>query len=536
MASQQDNLVYLSENVLSNFSIRTRISVSMLLLSVLLLTVGTMGILGMTASNGVSRDIFVVQLPGAISIGDTQIFMLRQRVALDRAALAKDRESERQLLDLAADVSKRADQAWNLYYSLPKSGDEERASADVASRLAKVQQVYRNLAVVLLTPDQGRLIELSNDGFAAYVAFQKSCGNLNETRTRVAQAKFADAQSTFSMFRALTAAALLCGLIAAGVTYLSIRASVGAPLQAALEQCKAIALGDLRHDDMPGAGDEIGSLVNALAEMRLGLVDTVTLVRNGSGAIATAAQQIAAGNISLSARTEEQAASLEETTAGMGELTGTVQSNAENAQKASMLATEAMHSAERGHLTVLQVTETMKEISERSVRMADIIAMIDGIAFQTNILALNAAVEAARAGEQGRGFAVVAGEVRSLAQRSASAAKDVKELIQASVELVETGASLVSEAGRNMTAISSDVQRVTGIVAEISDASTAQSGGIQEIAGAMSQMDTVTQQNAALVEQVAAAAQSLEDQTQHLWLSVKSFQLPPDGSVSPVAA
>jgi methyl-accepting chemotaxis protein-1 (serine sensor receptor) len=501
----------------------------MLLLSVLLITVGAVGIVGMTASNAVSRDNFVVQLPGAISIGDTQIFMLRQRVALDRAALAKDPESERQLLDLAAQMSKRADQAWNLYYSLPKSGDDERASAEVASRLGKVQQVYRDLAVVLLSADQGRLIELSNDGFAAYVAFQKSCDNLNETRTRVAQANFENAQSTFSLFRALTVTALLCGLVAAGVTYLSVRASVGAPLLAALGQCKAIAQGDLRHEDMPGAGDEIGSLVNALAEMRRGLVHTVTLVRNGSSAIATAAQEIAAGNLSLSARTEEQAASLEETTAGMGELTGTVRSNAENAQKASLLATEAMHSAERGHLTVLRVTETMKEISEGSRRMADIIAMIDGIAFQTNILALNAAVEAARAGEQGRGFAVVAGEVRSLAQRSASAAKDVKVLIQASVELVETGASFVSEAGRNMTAISADVQRVTSIVAEISGASTSQSGGIQEIAGAMSQMDTVTQQNAALVEQVAAAAQSLEDQTQQLWRSVKSFQLPSDG-------
>ncbi|CAL8475571.1 methyl-accepting chemotaxis protein (plasmid) [Caballeronia sp. S22] len=500
----------------------------MLLLSALLLTVGVMGILGMTASDEVGRDDFVVQLPGAVSIGSTQIFMLRQRVALDRAALAKDRESERQLFDLAADMSKRADEAWNLYYALPKSGDEERASADVATRLAKVQQVYRDLATVLLTPDQERLIALSNDGFSAYVAFQKSCDGLNETRKRIGQAKFADAESTFAMFRALTAVALLCGFVAAGITYLSIRSSVGAPLQAALDQCKAIAGGDLRRDDMRGAGDEIGSLVNALGEMRRGLVDTVTHVRNGSRAIATAAQQIAAGNLSLSARTEEQAASLEQTTAGMGELSGTVQSNAESAQKANQLAIAAMNSAERGHLTVLKVTETMQEISARSTRMADIIAMIDGIAFQTNILALNAAVEAARAGEQGRGFAVVAGEVRSLAQRSASAAKDVKELIQASVDLVETGASLVSEAGRNMTAISSDVQRVTGIVAEISDATTAQSGGIQEIAGAMSQMDSVTQQNAALVEQVAAAAQSLEDQTQHLLLSVKSFQLPHD--------
>ncbi|REG48995.1 methyl-accepting chemotaxis sensory transducer with TarH sensor [Paraburkholderia sp. BL6669N2] len=508
----------------------------MLLLSVLLLAVGALGILGMTASDEVGRDDFEVQLPGAVAIGSTQIFMLRQRVALDRAALAKDGESERKLLDLAGDMSRRADQAWNLYYALPKSGDEGRASADVAQRLARVQQVYRDLAVVLLTSDQGRLIELSNDGFSAYVAFQKSCDDLNETRKRIGQAKFADAESTFGLFRTLSVVALLFGLATAAITYLSIRASVGAPLQAALEQCKAIAHGDLRRESMPGAGDEIGSLVNALADMRRGLVETVTLVRNGSGAIATAAQQIASGNVSLSARTEEQAASLEETTAGMGELTGTVHSNAENVQKANQLATEAMHSAERGHLTVLRVTETMKEISARSVQMADIIAMIDGIAFQTNILALNAAVEAARAGEQGRGFAVVAGEVRSLAQRSASAAKDVKELIQASVELVETGASLVSEAGRNMTTISSDVQRVTSIVAEISDATTAQSGGIQEITDAMSEMDSVTQQNAALVEQVAAAAQSLEDQTQNLLLSVESFQLPLVGNVAPFVA
>jgi methyl-accepting chemotaxis protein-1 (serine sensor receptor) len=254
-------------------------------------------------------------------------------------------------------------------------------------------------------------------------------------------------------------------------------------------------------------------------------VQTVQTVRSGSESIASATKEIAAGNIDLSSRTEEQASALQETASSMDELTGTVKQNADNARQASSLAANASEIANKGSRVVAQVVGTMGEINQSSAKIADIITIIEGIAFQTNILALNAAVEAARAGEEGRGFAVVAGEVRSLAQRSSAAAKEIKGLIDTSVERVQTGTSLVDEAGRTMNEIIGAVQRVTDIMGEIAAASEEQSSGIEQVARAVTQMDEVTQQNAALVEEAAAAAQSLEDQAGKLRQAVAVFQV-----------
>jgi methyl-accepting chemotaxis protein-1 (serine sensor receptor) len=284
-----------------------------------------------------------------------------------------------------------------------------------------------------------------------------------------------------------------------------------------------IAHGDLRRVDAANA--PAGSVLASMAQMQQSLVQLIGEVRSSGESIATGSRQIATGNLDLSARTEEQASSLAETVAAMDQLTSVVKHNADNAQQASTLAATASDVSRRGRTVVEQVVQTMDEINDSSRKVADITGMIEGIAFQTNILALNAAVEAARAGEQGRGFAVVAGEVRSLAQRASSAAKEISELIGSSVQRIQDGSALAGEAGRTMTEVTQAVARVTDIMGEIAAASSEQSRGIEHVGLAMNQMDEVTQQNAALVEQAAAAAQSMQDQAANLERAVGVFQL-----------
>ncbi|HYS43946.1 MAG TPA: methyl-accepting chemotaxis protein, partial [Geobacteraceae bacterium] len=296
-------------------------------------------------------------------------------------------------------------------------------------------------------------------------------------------------------------------------------------LATAVAISERIAAGDLTANIEVQSQDETGQLMQALQEMNASLVRIVGDVREGSDSIATATKQIASGNSDLSQRTEEQASSLEETASSMEELTSTVKQNAENAQQANQLAISANDMAAKGGEVIKRVVTTMESITSSSKKIADIIGVIDGIAFQTNILALNAAVEAARAGEQGRGFAVVAGEVRNLAQRSAAAAKEIKGLIGDSVEKVEGGSRLVVEAGQTIQEVVSSVKRVTDIMAEITAASVEQSSGIEQVNTAITQMDEVTQQNAALVEEAAAAAESLEDQAQSLVELMSRFKL-----------
>jgi methyl-accepting chemotaxis protein len=297
------------------------------------------------------------------------------------------------------------------------------------------------------------------------------------------------------------------------------------PLGHAVEVAETVAAGDLSAHIEVESRDETGQLMHALREMNASLAKVVGEVRTGTDTIATASGQIAAGNQDLSSRTEEQASSLEQTAASMEELTSTVKQNADNARQANQLAVSASEVAVKGGSVVSQVVDTMGSINASSKKIVDIIGVIDGIAFQTNILALNAAVEAARAGEQGRGFAVVASEVRSLAQRSAAAAKEIKTLIGDSVEKVEEGSKQVAEAGRTMDEIVGSVRRVTDIMGEITAASQEQTSGIEQINQAITQMDQVTQQNAALVEEASAAAQSLQEQASSLVQAVSVFKL-----------
>ncbi|WP_186092154.1 methyl-accepting chemotaxis protein [Burkholderia gladioli] len=305
----------------------------------------------------------------------------------------------------------------------------------------------------------------------------------------------------------------------------SVRRSLGGHLESAVETAQRIAQGDLTAH-VALRGDDRGSLLHALHTMQAGLIEMVSRVRLGTENINVGATEISAGNTDLSQRTEQQAAALVETASSMDEITSHVRQSAESASQAAALAGQAANVATRGSEVVGDVVRTMSAITDSSRKIADIIGVIDGIAFQTNILALNAAVEAARAGEQGRGFAVVAAEVRSLAQRSATAAKEIKSLIETSTDTVEQGASLVTDAGSTMQEIVQSVKRVNEILGEISQAATEQSTGIEQVNRAVGEMDQVTQQNAALVEQAAAAAHSLKDQADALRHAVTQFALP----------
>jgi len=340
-----------------------------------------------------------------------------------------------------------------------------------------------------------------------------------ETYTAEVTKEITAMRNRFMLFGAVFL--LLVGL----VLYFVIERVVTRPLAHAQEAAVRIAGGDLTARVNVSQQDEIGQLMQAFNGISDGLATVVAEVRQGTEQITTASTEIATGNLDLSSRTEEQAGALEETASAMEQLTSTVKQNADNARQANQLAVSASEVAQQGGVVVGQVVDTMGSINASSRKIVDIISVIDGIAFQTNILALNAAVEAARAGEQGRGFAVVASEVRNLAQRSASAAKEIKSLIDDSVNKVETGSKLVEQAGTTMSEVVASVKRVTDIVGEISSASQEQSQGIEQVNHAINQMEQTTQQNAALVEQAAAAAQSLQEQAHKLTASVSTFKL-----------
>ena len=360
---------------------------------------------------------------------------------------------------------------------------------------------------------------------------------LTELKTQLAsnEKSISEAASAGAKLASRIAYALMVfitGLSLAAAVWLSRQ--IVRPLNKAVQLANSVAGGDLTNDTASEGTDEVGILLHALGVMQTNLAALVTNVRQGSEGVATASAEIAQGNNDLSARTEQQASALEETAASMEELGATVKQNADAAHQANQLAASASTVAKTGGEVVGQVVETMKGINESSQKISDIISVIDGIAFQTNILALNAAVEAARAGEQGRGFAVVASEVRSLAGRSAEAAKEIKNLINASVERVEQGTALVDKAGATMTEIVSSIGRVTDIMGEISASSHEQANGVAQVGEAVTQMDQATQQNAALVEQMAAAASSLKSQAQDLVQVVAAFKVS-DGEHLPKA-
>ncbi|TXH90606.1 MAG: HAMP domain-containing protein [Rhodoferax sp.] len=355
---------------------------------------------------------------------------------------------------------------------------------------------------------------------------------LIKSQEKLTEQSISETESDINMLRSVIVVCLVFSLGTAVVMGVWITRSITVPVNQAVAVARAVASGDLTMAVTDEGRNETGQLLHALHEMQVSLTSIVQTVRQGSESVSTASAEIAQGNNDLSARTESQASSLEETAASMEELSATVKQNAESARQANQLATNASQVAQTGGEVVGQVVHTMRDINESSRKIADIISVIDGIAFQTNILALNAAVEAARAGEQGRGFAVVASEVRALAGRSAEAAKEIKGLITASVERVEHGSTLVDQAGSTMTEVVAAIRRVTDLMGEIDSASNEQAAGVAQVGEAVSQMDQVTQQNAALVEEMAAAASSLKSQAQDLVQTVAVFKLA-DGHVTP---
>ncbi|MCS6507989.1 methyl-accepting chemotaxis protein [Burkholderia thailandensis] len=451
---------------------------------------------------------------------DSMLLLVNQHVFSTNADQTKDLEQK------IAQERRNVDSQFSKYEQLLSSDKDKDLLAADRALMSQLDAVRDNVLALsrdgkkqeageLMGTRMTELAQQLNTALAAHRAFNVDLGRAgsNEAKDIIDRAVTLEVSA---------AAVVLAVVLWLGVL---ISRSITKPMGDAVRFARTVADGDLTTHIDATSKDETGQLLKALGDMNDSLKRIVERVRMGSDAVATASGQIAAGNLDLSSRTEEQAASLQETASSMEELTSTVRQNAENAQQASGLASNASDVALRGSTVVGQVVDTMNDISERSSKIAEIIGIIEGIAFQTNILALNAAVEAARAGEQGRGFAVVAGEVRGLAQRSSSAAKEIKELISASVQKIRDGSALAGEAGKTMTEVTQAVARVTDIMGEIAAASAEQSRGIEQVNLAITQMDEVTQQNAALVEEAAAASHSLEEQGRELKQAVSFFRL-----------
>jgi methyl-accepting chemotaxis protein-1 (serine sensor receptor) len=501
-----------------NITIRVRLALAMGFLGLLMIVGAILGVVGIAMSNNDQKELYTDQLASATALGKYDFYVARGRLVLDRIAAQPDSPDVANLQQRAKEQFDIADKAWQTYRALPAGADEARISDEVEAKRAEamsgpVAQVY----AAIDRHDTAALSDLiSHKMTTPFNEVTDRTAQLEAMQAEQARALYEAAQKRFDAILVIAAAGLAVGLAMAVFAWYTLQKSIAGPLGDALRHFRHIADGDLSHRIEVRSRDEMGRLMEGLQSMQTRLTETITVVRDSAQSIATATKQISAGNIDLSQRTEEQAASLGETASSMTELTSTVRQNTENARQATNLAREATSVAQTGSDVISQVVSTMGEINGSSRQIADIIGVIEGIAFQTNILALNAAVEAARAGEEGRGFAVVAGEVRTLAQRSGAAAKEIKALIDKSVERVGNGTELVGRAGRTMDEINEAVRRVSEITVEISAASEEQSDGIEQVTQAVTQMDSVTQQNAALVEEAAAAAASLREQAERM--------------------
>ncbi|MFM0235000.1 methyl-accepting chemotaxis protein [Paraburkholderia sediminicola] len=516
---------------LKNLTIKTKLIAGFGMLSLIVVAVSGLSLKALSDStDGFSNFVHGINARADMAV--------QVRTAVDRRAIAarnlvlvtkpQDLEVEKADVtraheDVQTDLKKLNDM-------IASATDTSEKARSLVAEINRVESAYGPVALNIVN------LALTNKRDEAIVEMDEHCRPLlaaliratnayaDYTRSRQEQL-VSEYTGHYETQRNLLIAICLIALgLAVGACVVITRAVTG-PLRFAIDVARTVSEGDLRTRITVEGRDETSKLLTALREMNERLTVTVGRVRDSSTSIAGAARQIAAGNMDLSQRTEQQAASLQETASSMEELTSTVKQNADNAQQGSMLAANASSVAQKGSEVVGQVVNTMHDISDSSTKIADITGIIEGIAFQTNILALNAAVEAARAGEQGRGFAVVASEVRSLAQRSSSAAKEIKDLIATSVDKIRDGSALAGEAGKTMTEVTQAVARVTDIMSEIAAASTEQSRGIEQVNLAITQMDNVTQQNAALVEEAAAASRSMEDQGEQLNEAVAFFQV-----------
>ncbi|MYN09440.1 methyl-accepting chemotaxis protein [Pseudoduganella aquatica] len=515
---------------IGNWKIGTRLAGGLGLSLVFMVGMSVVGIGNLGKLNSGTDDLAADKVPKVIEAYEAVGGVNDIARAMRNAMLSTDPETVRKELkrvdDRKVEIAARLDKLTTLI-----SDDEDAESKAKLKAVMEARQRYEVVqgAFVAKSADVGKrdenVVYLLTTVRKEQTAYLNSLTDLVKYQTEAVNKAATDAHAAYLGARTMMIALTVIASVLAAVVVYWITRSITSPLNRAVGVAEAVAGGDLTQHIECDSADETGQLLRALKNMNESLARTVGRVRSGSDTISTASSEIASGNLDLSSRTEQQASSLEETASSMEELTSTVTQNAENARQATSLVVSASEFATKGGKVVGEVVSTMGAIKESSNKIVDIIGVIDGIAFQTNILALNAAVEAARAGEQGRGFAVVASEVRNLAQRSAAAAKEIKALIGQSVETVDTGARLVDEAGATMEGIVKAVRQVADIMTEISAASQEQSSGIAQVNQAIVSIDDVTQQNAALVEEAAAAAQSMRDQAELLAEAVSVFRL-----------
>ncbi|CAE6741419.1 methyl-accepting chemotaxis protein [Paraburkholderia nemoris] len=490
-----------------------------------LVTVG-LGFWSLTRTHDDVGDLSNVALKQVDAVNETTQHLMDARINLSRAStrMVRGGAEPADIVQHAREQLTAADQSFGAFMSAQKTSDENSTrAAALAERYKKFHDALAELVQFLDANDIQAFLDQPTQGFQdAYLA---ESHNFVQFGAAASQASLDSIDARMATFRAVSIAILLVLVAGTFGVYAALRKGVVAPLEEAGRHFDRIAQGRLDQPIASRGTNEIGRLFSGLAKMQASVARTVQTVRESADSIHLGADEIATGNADLSARTENQAASLEETASSMEELTATVRQNADHAREANALAETALEATSRGSEVVNEVVDKMRGIAQSSDKIAEIISVIDGIAFQTNILALNAAVEAARAGEQGRGFAVVAGEVRGLAQRSAQSAKEIKTLISESVAEIQGGSTLVEHAGEAMSNVSASISRVTQMMAEISASSLEQSTGIEQVNQAVVQMDEMTQQNAALVEEAAAAAASLHQQTQQLKDAVSVFEI-----------
>ncbi|MFY7855947.1 MAG: methyl-accepting chemotaxis protein [Rubrivivax sp.] len=510
-------------------TVAQRLALSFGVLIALLCITGAVALAGISRAASALETMYADRTVPMGQLAQVQYAASRDRVILVDALMQQKPETTKRRLAEFEKNRAQSEAAWTAYMATQLTTEEKALAARVQTTLVQfVDQGLRPMARALAAGEAEGARKALDEGVSPLnPAFVQALDALFELQVREARREL-DVGLAQKRNISLTVAVCLLAAVAGAVGLAwrmirSLRRALGAEPDALAATADRIAAGSLVEDGLPPA--PAGSVLASMQAMRRALSDIVGQVRLGADSVATASAQIATGNLDLSGRTEQQASSLQQTAASMEQLTGTVRQSADSARQANQLAQGASAAAARGGEVVSQVVTTMEEIQSASRKIAEIIGVIDGIAFQTNILALNAAVEAARAGEQGRGFAVVAGEVRSLASRSAEAARQIKGLIGDSVDRVESGGALVQQAGTSMQEIVTQVQRVSDLIGEITSAAQEQTQGISEIGTAVSQLDRATQQNAALVEESAAAADSLKAQAARLSQAVSVFRL-----------
>jgi methyl-accepting chemotaxis protein-1 (serine sensor receptor) len=519
--------------MLTNLSIKARLVFVIGFLSVLLIGIGIMGLASLNTTNTALKTVYedrvvaLGQLERINALMNNSQIIVGESVSGQLSAFPDDiAEVDKRVSEIRSGMA-QIDGIWKAYMATSLTAEEAKLAVALdANRLKYGRDGLMPMLAALTAHDFQQAGEILQGPMReTYPPVRASAEALIALQLQIAKNEFLAAQSRYAMVRNISIIVIVAGVLLAGLIGFWLIRAISRPLNEAVRIAERVAAGDLTQNIEVHSQDETGQLMQAMKNMNASLVNIVGQVRTGTDTIATASSQIAAGNADLSSRTEQQASSLEETASSMEELTSTVKQNAENARQANQMVVSTADVALKGGQVVGQVVDTMASIKDSSRKIADIIGVIDSIAFQTNILALNAAVEAARAGEQGRGFAVVASEVRNLAQRSAGAAKEIKSLIEDSVSQVDEGGKLVDEAGKTMSEIVTSVKRVTDIMSEIAAASQEQSAGIEQVNQAITQMDDVTQQNAALVEEAAAASESLQEQADKLADAVSVFNL-----------